>query len=339
MKKVLIGMSGGVDSSVAAIILKNKGYEVIGATMVLFDTNDNQNIIDAKEVCDILNIKHYIIDLKKEFKEKVINNFIECYIEGKTPNPCIECNKYLKFGYLYDKAKELGCDYIATGHYAKIVDGKLYKSDVLDKDQTYFLYKIDKKILNNILLPLENYTDKNEIRKIAEKYNLPIKEKKDSQEICFIPKNYTSFLEENLNKLSPKGKFILKNGTIIGEHKGIMYYTIGQRKGLGISYSKPLYVIEIDKNNNTIVLGDEKDLYKKELIATNINLLVDELPNKLEGKVRYRSTCSSCNVILLNENEMKVIFDSPQKSITIGQSIVLYNKNQCIGGGIIKEVL
>jgi len=339
MKKVLIGMSGGVDSSVAAIILKNQGYEVIGATMVLFDS-DNQNVIDAKKICELLNIKHHVIDLKKEFKEKVINNFINNYINGKTPNPCIECNRYFKFGYLFDKAKELNCNFIATGHYAKIENGRLLKSDVIEKDQTYFLYKIKKEVLDHIIFPLEKYKDKSEIREIANTYNLPVKDKKDSQEICFIPNNdYSSYLEKNLDKLPSKGDFILKDGTIIGQHKGIMYYTIGQRKGLGISYHKPLYVTKIDKINNTIILGDEIDLYNKELIANDINLLVDEVPNNLTAKVRYRSNCSPCNVELLNENEIKIIFDNPQKSITPGQSIVLYQDNQCIGGGIIKEII
>lgn len=339
MKRVLIGMSGGVDSSVAAILLKNQGYEVIGATMVLFDS-DNQNVIEAKKICELLNIEHHTIDLKKEFKEKVINNFIETYINGKTPNPCIECNKYFKFGYLFDKAKELNCDFIATGHYAKIENGKLLKSDVVEKDQTYFLYKINKNVLNHIIFPLEKYKNKSEIREIAEAYNLPVKDKKDSQEICFIPNNdYTSYLEQNIDTLPPKGNFILKDGTVIGKHKGIMYYTIGQRKGLGISYHKPLYVTKIDKINNTIILGDEIDLYNKELIANNINLLVEKLPNNLTAKVRYRSNCSTCNVELINENEMKIEFNEPQKSITPGQSVVLYHDNQCIGGGIIKEII
>lgn len=339
MKKVLIGMSGGVDSSVAAILLKNEGYEVIGATMVLFDS-DNQNVSDAKKICKILDIEHHVIDLKKEFKEKVINNFIDNYINGKTPNPCIECNRYFKFGYLFEKAKELNCDFIATGHYAKIENGKLLKSDVIEKDQTYFLYKIKKEVLDHIIFPLEKYKDKSEIREIAKIYNLPVKDKKDSQEICFIPNNdYSLYLKQNTDSLPPKGDFILKDGTIIGKHKGIMYYTIGQRKGLEISYHKPLYVIKIDKNSNTITLGDEKDLYNKQLIADNINLLVDELPDNLTAKVRYRSSCSSCNIELINENEMKIIFNEPQKSITPGQSIVLYHHDQCIGGGIIKEII
>lgn len=338
MKKVLIGMSGGIDSSVGAILLKNEGYEVIGATMVLFDSN-NQNVEDAKKVCEALNIEHHTIELKKEFKEKVIDNFINSYLNGATPNPCIECNRFFKFGYLYEKAKELGCNYIATGHYAKIKDGKLLKSDVIEKDQTYFLYKIKKEVLNHIIFPLESFNNKDEIRQIASNYNLPVKNKKDSQEICFITNNdYSSYLENNIDILPPKGDFILKDGTIIGKHKGIMYYTIGQRKGLGISYSKPLYVIEINTKNNTITLGDESDLYNTGLIATNINLLVDKIPDTIQAKVRYRSNCAPCSIELINNNEFKLIFNEKQKSITKGQSVVLYDGDICIGGGIIKEV-
>lgn len=344
MKKVLLGMSGGVDSSVAALLLKNQGYEVIGVTMVLFDDSNievgclsNNASRDAKLVCDKLGIKHHIIDLKDDFKKYVINNFIECYKKGITPNPCVECNKFLKFGALYEYAQEIGCDYIATGHYAKVEDGKLKKSKAITKDQSYFLYGIKKEILNNILFPLDNFTEKEEIRKIAEDNDLIVARKKDSQEICFIPNDdYASYLERNLDVLPDKGDFVLKDGTYLGKHKGIIHYTIGQRKGLGISYKHPLYVINIDYKNNKVVLGEEKDLYSNELVITNTNILVNKLPDKVMAKIRYRAKEASANLEILDNNDIKVIFDEPQRSITKGQSVVFYENDVCLGGGIIK---
>lgn len=341
MNKVLLGMSGGVDSSVSALLLKNEGYEVIGATMVLFDTNNtNVSIEDAKKVCNFLKIEHHVIDLKEDFKKHVIDNFIYCYRNGLTPNPCVECNRFLKFGALYEKAKELGCDYIATGHYAKVIDNKLYKADSIEKDQTYFLYKIKKDILSHVIFPLSKYTNKDEIRQIAYDNNLCVAKKKDSQEICFIPNDdYVSYLNNNMVEKSVPGEFILKDGTKLGKHKGIIYYTIGQRKGLGISYKNPLYVLDINKSNNTIILGDEKDLYSTTLIADNINILVDTLPTKVNARVRYRSKEAKASLEILSDNKVKVIFDEPQKSITLGQSVVFYDNDQCLGGGIIIEKL
>ncbi len=344
MKKVLIGMSGGVDSSVAALLLKKQGYEVIGVTMTLFDEekpNDgclsNSSLEDAKLICDKLGIKHYVIDLKKEFKKYVIDDFIKNYINGFTPNPCVMCNKYLKFGLLYKKAKELGCDYIATGHYASQKEGKLMISNCGKKDQTYFLYAIDKKILKHLIFPLENFENKEEIRKIAIENDLFVAKKKDSQEICFIPNNdYVSFIGKNSSMKNLEGNFIDKEGNILGRHKGIINYTIGQRKGLGISYKVPLYVIDINTDNNTVTLGEEKDLYSNSLVATNVNLLVDELPSSVEAKIRYRSSLAKAKVSTLDNNDLKIVFDIPQRAITKGQSVVLYKDGVCLGGGIIK---
>ena len=336
MKRVLIGMSGGVDSSVAAYLLKKEGYEVVGLTMSLFPKENDTSIIDAKQVCQKLNIEHYIVDYTKEFSNKVIKNFIECYQNAKTPNPCIECNKYLKFGLMWQKAQELNCDYIATGHYASIKDNKLCRIDS-PKDQSYFLYKIDKSILPHILFPLNKYINKDEIRKIAEEQNLCVYNKKDSQDICFIPHNdYTSFLEQNLDNLPNKGDFIY-HGKVIGQHKGLIYYTIGQRKGLGISYLHPLYVISLNKENNKVILGDEEELYTKIVNITDINILVDKLPSKAQAKIRYKSKLTSCNIEIIDNNNLRIIFDEPVKSVTPGQSLVLYDNDIVLGGGIIKE--
>ncbi len=338
MKRVLIGMSGGVDSSVATYLLKKEGYDVIGVTMVLFLKEEDTSIIDAKNVCQMLGIKHYVIDLKKEFKHYVINNFITSYKDGKTPNPCVMCNQYIKFGLLWEKAKELNCDYIATGHYAAIKDNHLCKIDSL-KDQSYFLYRINKDLLSHIVFPLSTYRDKEEIRSIANHIGLVTANKKDSQDICFIDKDgYASFLEKHMDTLPDKGNFVLRNGKILGQHKGLMYYTIGQRKGLGISYAYPLYVIEIDSTTNSIVLGKEEELYHSIIEIKDVHLLVEKLPVKATGKIRYKSPLEACRIESIDEEHLKIIFDKPVKSATLGQSLVLYDNDICLGGGIIEKV-
>lgn len=339
MKRVLLGMSGGVDSSSAAYILQEQGYEVVGVTLSLFTKEQDTSIEDAKKVCDKLNIEFHVIDLKKEFKSLIIDNFINSYKNALTPNPCVECNKHLKFGLLWQKAQELNCEYIATGHYADIVDNKLCRLDS-PKDQSYFLYKIDKEILPHILFPLNKYHNKEEIREIAKLSGLATYNKKDSQDICFIENgDYTKFLEANLDKLPDKGDFILKNGEIIGKHKGIIYYTIGQRKGLGISYKYPLYVIKIDKQNSQVILGEEKDLYTNIIDITDINILVDNLPNKAQAKIRFKSKLIPCTINIIDNNNLQIIFDEPVKSATPGQSLVLYDNNVVLGGGIIKKAV
>lgn len=343
MKKVLIGMSGGVDSSVAAFLLKKQGYEVLGATMILYDEEkidggclSFQAVNDAKKVCDKLGIKHITINLKKEFKKHVIDNFINSYLNGTTPNPCVECNKYLKFGALFEKAKELGCDFIATGHYAKVKRGKLMLSRAGKKDQSYFLYGIKKSVLPFVIFPLAKYKSKEKIREIAFKNNLVVAKKKDSQEICFIPDNdYKKYIKKNTKVNENKGKFIDLNGNVLGNHDGIINYTIGQRKGLGISFSKPLYVIDIDVKNNNVILGEVKDLYKKELVCSNVNLLVKKLPKKITAKIRYGAKASKATITILENGDIKVVFDKPQRAITKGQSIVFYKNKTVLGGGII----
>ena len=354
-KRVLLGMSGGVDSSVAAILLKKSGYEVIGATMKLWEDEENPWIEggccsysathDAKRVCDVLQIPHYTLNYKKEFQKYVIEDFIKCYECAKTPNPCVKCNKYLKFNYFYKKAQELDCKYIATGHYAKTEYSEEYKRYVLKKsnaekkDQTYFLYNMPKEIVENVIFPLENFKDKSEIRKIAEEKGLQIAKKPDSQEICFIPdNNYINFLLKNIKNKPKAGNIVLSNGTILGKHKGLINYTVGQRKGLGISYEEPLYVIKLNPTTNEVIVGTEKDLYSKELIATDLNwIAIDELKEQMEveAKIRYRAKESKCLITPLDSNNVKVEFTETQRAITPGQSIVFYKNDIVIGGGII----
>ena len=339
--RVLLGMSGGVDSSVSAIMLKNMGYEVIGATMKLCANNENI-VKDAKDICNNLKIEHIVIDCTKQFEKYVIDDFINCYNNCQTPNPCIECNKYLKFGAFYKKAIELKCDYISTGHYAKIEYSEEYKQYVMKKskadkkDQTYFLYSIPKEVLSKMILPLENFTDKSDIRQIAKENNLNVATKKDSQEICFIENNdYVSFIQKNKKEKIKKGNIVLKNGTILGKHNGLIHYTIGQRKGLRISYKNPLYVIALDKEKNEVIVGEEKELYKKELQAKDCNFLLDiDLSKKIEimAKVRYRAKESKA-ILTFKEGIAHVTFEEDQRAITPGQSVVFYIGDVLLGGG------
>lgn len=350
-KRVLLGMSGGVDSSVSAILLQRQGYEVIGCTMKLWEPSDDegesrccgsQAVYDAKRVCAQLGIPHYTINCKKEFKNKVVNNFMQEYRQARTPNPCVECNRYLKFGIFYKKAKELECDYVATGHYASIEFSDKYQQYVLKKakeekkDQTYFLYTIPKEELETIIFPLQEYRNKEDTRKMAEENNLVVAHKKDSQEICFIPDNdYQRFLKKYAKERNEKGNIVLKNGEILGEHQGIINYTVGQRKGIGISYQEPLYVLKLNKEKNEVIVGTQKELYRKELYAKEVNWLVfDELkePIQCKAKIRYRAKEADC-VVEPNKDGIKVIFDTEQRAITPGQSVVFYDEDGVVLGG------
>ena len=340
MKKVLALISGGVDSSVSALLLKKEGYEVIGVTMDLFETNTE----DAKDVCNKLGIKYTILDCKDKFRKCVIDYFINEYKLTHTPNPCIECNKKLKFGYMGKYAEENNIDYIATGHYAKVEYSDKYKRYVLkkadnrDKDQSYFLYVIDKTMLSKLIFPLSKFISKEEIRKIAKENNLSVHSKSDSQDICFITDgDYKNFLEKTSNMDNSKGNVILNN-KVIGTHTGLYKYTVGQRKGLGIAYESPLYVTGFNKEKNELIVGEEKDLYVDSFEVINYNLLaIDDIINtlKVNVKTRYRSLEYPAT-IEKKDNNILVRLDNPIKGVTSGQSAVFYIDDVVIGGGIIK---
>lgn len=349
-KKVLLGMSGGVDSSVAAILLQKEGYEVYGVTLKLWEGEEQESTccnleatLDAKRVCDQLGIPHYTMNVKEQFNEHVIQDFICQYKNCRTPNPCIECNKYLKFGYMYQKAKELEIDYLATGHYAKMEYSEEYgryvlkKANNIEKDQSYVLYSMPKELLGKVVFPLANMESKEEIRKVAREHNLQVANKPDSEDICFIPDgNYKGFLENNSDLQPKEGNIVNRQGEILGKHQGLYRYTIGQRKGLGIAYSEPLFVIGFKPEKNELIVGTEKEIYQKEMLVNQINfLLIDQLesPMKVMVKTRYSSKEYPAIIEMVQEDTIKVTFDEEVSRITPGQSAVFYVDDMVLGGG------
>ena len=338
-------MSGGVDSSVVAALMteKNGKENVFGVTMRLFcyaeKSTDPKSccsieyINDAKAVCERLGIKHYVIDYEEEFEKEVIENFVSEYEAGRTPNPCVRCNTIMKFDYLLEKVKEYGADRLATGHYVIAKDEKLFKGVDTIKDQSYFLYGITPKQLEHTLFPLGEYT-KDKVRDLARKYGLKTAEKTESQEICFIEGSYHDFLEGKLIKVS-EGDITDSNGKVLGKHKGTPYYTIGQRKGLGIASEKPLYVIDLNVKDNTVIVGEEEELDSQEFEVKDLNWI-----NEVDGEcsadvaIRYNMEPQPAT-IQINGDKVKVTFNQPQKAITRGQSAVFYNDNMVLGGGII----
>lgn len=339
--KVLIAMSGGVDSSVAAFLLKNNGYECHGATMSLLSDNSG-DIDDAKKIADSLGFSFSVFDFQKEFKNFVVEEFVKAYTLGKTPNPCIFCNKNLKFSEMLKKADELDCGYLATGHYARVEldenTGKyvLKKAKDASKDQSYVLYMLTQDILSRLILPLGDFS-KPEIRKIAEENGLVTAHKSDSQDICFVPNgDYAAFIENYLGKQFPQGNFVLRDGTVLGKNKGIIHYTLGQRKGLGVSYTKPLFVCEINTETNNVVLGDNEDLFTDTLKAENVNIISGENftePVRCKAKIRYKHTESDCTAFVDSDGILNVKFDEPQRAVTKGQAVVLYDSDTVLGGG------
>ncbi len=350
MSRALIAMSGGVDSSVSAVIMQEQGYDCIGATMTLFTPKDcegncgsEDNARDAKAVADHLSMEHYVYPMEDVFAEKVIEPFIDIYEKGATPNPCIRCNRYLKFGALLDKAQELSCDKIVTGHYARIEekDGRflLKKARNTAKDQTYVLYFLSQHQLAHIAFPLGDFESKEEIRSIAEKHGFVSAHKKDSQDICFVPDgDYKAFMEGFTGKKYPIGNYCDLDGNILGTHKGVVGYTIGQRKGLGIALGKPMYVCGKCADTNTVFLGDNEDLFSRELIAEDVNLIpFDKIEGemRLSAKIRYNQKEQPATVVQLPDGRIKVIFDTPQRAVSKGQAVVLYDGDYVVGGGTI----
>lgn len=355
-EKVVVGMSGGVDSSVAAYLLKEQGYDVIGVTMQIWEDEEQQRteenggccglsaVDDARRVAHRLEIPYYVMNFKQEFQEKVVDYFVEEYLAGRTPNPCIACNRYVKWESLLKRSMEIGADYIATGHYARIAklpNGRfaIRNSVTARKDQTYALYNLTQFQLAHTLMPIGGY-EKDQVRRIAQEAGLPVAAKPDSQDICFVPDgDYAAFLKKKAGERMPgEGDFVTRDGTVLGKHKGITHYTIGQRKGLGLSMGEPVFVSELRPKTNQVVVGEETQVFKKELLCDHLNFMgMEDLeePRKVWAKVRYAHKGQWCRIEKQGRDLIRAEFEEPVRAITPGQAVVFYEGEYVLGGGII----
>ena len=354
--KVLVAMSGGVDSSVAAKLLADSGHECVGCTMKLYENEDAaaargktcctlDDAEDARSVAYKLGMPFYVFNFKDDFREKIIGRFVRSYLEGKTPNPCIDCNRYMKFDKLYERASLLGCSHIATGHYARVIEEngvyKLKKALDPDKDQSYVLYSLTQEQLGRTLFPLGEYR-KTDIRKIADEAGFLNAAKPDSQDICFVPDgNYAALIEKITGETPAAGDYVDEDGKVIGRHKGLIRYTIGQHKGLGMPFPDKMYVLRLDKKQNRVVLGPSESLFSTEVRAGGFNWIAGKAPNgpfRCKAKIRYRQKEQWATVTPEGEDRVLIVFDEPQRAVTPGQAAVLYDGDEVLGGGEIEAV-